>query len=149
MDGTVLPEGEGHTITFTWLGVEYEIDLSDMHAEQLAAMMGPVIAASRRVGGRPSRTRSAVAVAAATQAARTITAKENGNGNSSSSGRSMSEREKREKLAEIRKWAQENGFPEQGDRGRLTLAVRDAWNEAHPDEPAPDETNPRRELANA
>jgi hypothetical protein len=137
MDGTVLPEGEGQTVSFTWLGVEYEIDLSDLHAEQLATMMGPVIAAARRVGGKakPSRAKSAVGIAAATQAA--MLPGTNGNGNSNSVW--VGDRQKRAFLREIKEWAAEQGI-RQAIVGRLSNETREAWNAAHPERPAPAES---------
>lgn len=53
MDGS---EAAG-TVRFGLGGAEYEIDLSREHADQLAAAMGPYIAAARKVSAarRPAR----------------------------------------------------------------------------------------------
>lgn len=67
-DGKELPEGEGQSFQFNWQGVDYELDTSLEHAEQLQSMMQPVINAARRTGGRklPSR-KTARAVSGAKQ----------------------------------------------------------------------------------
>ncbi|WP_394275204.1 Lsr2 family protein [Luteococcus sp.] len=48
LDGSVASE----TVAFAIDGVTYEIDLSDVHVEQLRSELQPWIAAGRRVGGR-------------------------------------------------------------------------------------------------
>ncbi|HMH92173.1 MAG TPA: histone-like nucleoid-structuring protein Lsr2, partial [Streptosporangiaceae bacterium] len=54
IDGT---EAAG-TVRFGIGGTEYEIDLSQAHADQLAAALGPYVAAARKVAAarRPART---------------------------------------------------------------------------------------------
>lgn len=47
--------------------------------------------------------------------------------------------EKRNFLREIRLWAREQGM-DQGMNGRIRPEVREAWDEAHPNRPAPPET---------
>lgn len=51
LDGTVLDEGDGETVTFSLTGVSYEIDLSRSNAEALRSVLEPYITAGRRVGG--------------------------------------------------------------------------------------------------
>ena len=44
------------TVRFGFGGTEYEIDLSQAHKDQLAAAVGPYVAAARKVAGRrPAR----------------------------------------------------------------------------------------------
>jgi hypothetical protein len=142
LDGTELPEGTGQTFNFNWQGVDYEIDLSDEHSDQLQVMMQPILDASRRVGGRKlpgKRQRSAQAVTKGTEQAALP-----------SGGQPKEERAdlttgttyadhmaKRRMLKEVRRWARDNGFPDQADTGKLREGVRDAWNAAHPDNPVP------------
>jgi hypothetical protein len=49
LDGKEQPEGTGETIRYSWLGNDWEIDLSDEHAEQFRTMMQPIMNASRRL----------------------------------------------------------------------------------------------------
>ncbi len=43
------------TVSFGWQGVQYEIDLSDVHAKEFEAAISPYIESGRRVGGRRRR----------------------------------------------------------------------------------------------
>ena len=43
-------------ITFTFEGVDYEIDLATENAEKFRHAIAPYVAAARRVGGRKART---------------------------------------------------------------------------------------------
>ena len=43
------------TLSFSWEGVQYEIDLSQANADKLGAALAPYVGAARRVGGRGSR----------------------------------------------------------------------------------------------
>ena len=51
LDGTVLDQGEGETVTFSLSGSTYEIDLSSSNAEALRSVLQPYISAGRRTGG--------------------------------------------------------------------------------------------------
>ncbi len=51
LSGDELGEG-GETVTFTYQGVDYEIDVSPDEAVELDAVMGKYIQHGRRVGGR-------------------------------------------------------------------------------------------------
>jgi hypothetical protein len=61
LDGRVLRDGDGETVTFGLDGIEYEIDLSSKNAARLRSALEPFVNAGRRsIGkGRPS-TRPAV-----------------------------------------------------------------------------------------
>lgn len=48
IDGTDAAE----TVTFSFQGVSYEIDLSEEHAKEIAVDFGKWIESARRVGGR-------------------------------------------------------------------------------------------------
>lgn len=54
LDGTVLNNGEGRTVTFALEGVSYEIDLSQAHVDELTDALAPYVAAGRKLGGRKS-----------------------------------------------------------------------------------------------
>jgi hypothetical protein len=51
IDGTVLEDGEGETVTFSLQGSSYEIDLSRSNAGALRGHLQPYIAAGRKTGG--------------------------------------------------------------------------------------------------
>lgn len=58
LDGTEIKDGEAQSITFTWSGVDYSIDLSRTNADKLEKAIGPYLEKAQRVGGRKSRTAS-------------------------------------------------------------------------------------------
>lgn len=101
LDGAVLEAGEGSTIRFGLEGRSFEIDLSDANAEKLRAALAPFVAAGRSVAG----------TGRATSARRS--SRSNGG-----------------ELAEIRAWAQSNGYAV-GDRGRISAEVREAYAKAN------------------
>ena len=51
IDGKDIDQG-GQTITFSFSGVDYSIDLSDRNAEKFQKAIGPYIEAATRIGGR-------------------------------------------------------------------------------------------------
>jgi hypothetical protein len=61
---------DGQTVTFTYQGTQYEIDLSEKNAKKLDTALSPFLAAARRVGGRSSRTSRTTAAAVDTTAVR-------------------------------------------------------------------------------
>jgi hypothetical protein len=99
LDGTVLTEGAGRTLTFALEGVSYEIDLSQAHVDDLTKALAPYIAAGRKIKGRTST--------------------------ASTSGPKSDPTE----LQKIRDWAGKNGHTV-SSRGRISIAVRDAYNAA-------------------
>lgn len=58
LDGSRIESHAGGTFPFALEGVNYEIDLTNVHADELRQAMAPFIAKARRVGGgrRTSRT---------------------------------------------------------------------------------------------
>ncbi len=55
MDGKVLAEGEGETISFAIDGATYELDLSRKNGDKFRGLFQDFIAAGRRSGGRARR----------------------------------------------------------------------------------------------
>lgn len=51
LDGSSAHE----TISFTFVGASYEIDLSSEHAGELRDLLAPYLGAARQIGGRRSR----------------------------------------------------------------------------------------------
>lgn len=102
LTGDTIEEGSGKTVQFSFDGSHYEIDLSDDNAEQLREAFSDYIAAARKTGNRSGR---------------------------ASSG-SAPKRGNSEELAKIREWAAANGH-EVSSRGRISQAVRDAYDAAH------------------
>ena len=101
LDGTVIENGSGATVSFAFEGDSYEIDLS---AENLAAFrtaMKPYTNVSRRVGYVPAKPRGAGAAGS-----------------------------DRAELQAIRTWAAANGM-QVSDRGRIAGTVRAAYADAH------------------
>lgn len=50
LDGNAIGDGEGRTVLFSFDGASYEIDLSENHADELAAVFAPYLNAGRRTG---------------------------------------------------------------------------------------------------
>lgn len=59
LDGTVLTDGTGKTVTFALEGISYEIDLSEAHVDELTKALAPYLAAGRKVSGQKSAARTA------------------------------------------------------------------------------------------
>src|SRR3954469_12206158 len=66
LDDTEIVDGAGETVSFALDGRQYEIDLTNEHADDLRAALDGYVRAARKVGGRQSR---AQATAAKTSAA--------------------------------------------------------------------------------
>lgn len=101
LTGDTIDDGKGRTVIFGFDGTHYEIDLTDDNADALREAFSDYVAAARKVSGR-SRTSS---------------------GGSPKRGNS-------EELAKVREWANANGH-EVSSRGRISQAVRDAYDAAH------------------
>jgi len=102
LDGGAADE----TVSFGLDGTSYEIDLSEKNAEALRSAFAEYVGHARRAGrggGQSARRRPS-----ATPAAR-----------SSSTDN-----------AAVRSWAKENGH-EVSERGRISAAIRDAYDQAH------------------
>ena len=54
LDGTEIKDGEAQSITFSWSGVDYSIDLSKANADKFEKAIGPYLEKAQRVGGRKS-----------------------------------------------------------------------------------------------
>src|SRR3954470_22998941 len=108
LDGTEADR----TVPFALDGVEYEIDLSDKHAEELRDIFAPSVEAARRTGGR-----------------RSTGSRSRSSSSSSSSGQGVVGRSK-EALKAIRDWAKSEGWAV-SDRGRLPNNVVEAYDAAH------------------
>ncbi|WP_298802167.1 Lsr2 family protein [uncultured Pseudokineococcus sp.] len=96
------------TVTFSFQGTSYEIDLNDEHAASIEESFAEWIANARKVTGRG---------AAGAAPAR-------------SSGGRASSGPKRTDLDAVRAWARENGH-EVSDRGRVSNKVLEAYDAAH------------------
>ncbi|WP_420367063.1 histone-like nucleoid-structuring protein Lsr2 [Curtobacterium sp. L1-20] len=102
LTGDTIDEGKGRTMSFSFDGNHYEIDLADNNADALREAFSDYLAAARKVSGsRQGRTSGGTAR----------------RGNS-------------DELAKIREWANANGH-EVSSRGRISQAVRDAYDAAH------------------
>ena len=55
LDGAEIKDGDAQSVTFTWSGVDYSIDLSKANADKLQKAIGPYLEKAQRVGGRRSR----------------------------------------------------------------------------------------------
>jgi hypothetical protein len=102
LTGDTIEEGKGRTASFSFDGGHYEIDLTDDNADALRATFSDHVAAARKVSGRAGPTSS---------------------GGAPKRGNS-------EELAKIREWANADGHAV-SSRGRISQAVRDAYNAAH------------------
>jgi len=65
LDDTEIIDGDGETVTFALDGRQYEIDLTNDHAEGMRAALDRYVRAARRVGGRQGRARATATKAAA------------------------------------------------------------------------------------
>lgn len=102
LTGDTIDEGKGRTVSFSFDGNHYEIDLSKDNADALREAFSDYVAAGRKVSSRQNRT----------------------------SGGTTAKRGNSDELAKIREWANANGH-EVSSRGRISQAVRDAYDAAH------------------
>ncbi|WP_281275980.1 histone-like nucleoid-structuring protein Lsr2 [Gordonia oryzae] len=113
LDGRELDIDDAHTISWSWSGVEYQIDVSSANLDKIENGRVPVarlLEVSTRVGGRKQSTAPKVSTPAASAES------------SSSSARPSTK--------VIREWAQEAGY-EVPLRGRLPKEILDAYDAAH------------------
>lgn len=89
------------TVTFSFKGTQYEIDLSKKNVDKMVKALQPYTSSARRSGGRRSGT-----------------------------GRTTSSGADRDQLAKIREWARANGH-QVSDRGRISTAVQEAYHAAN------------------
>src|SRR3954447_1176300 len=64
LDDTEIVDGAGETVNFTLDGRQYEIDLTNEHADELRTALDRYVRAARKVGGRRNRARATGARAA-------------------------------------------------------------------------------------
>jgi hypothetical protein len=91
------------TVTFGLDGAQYEIDLSESHADKLRDALALYISHGRRAGGRKK-----------------------GAGGTRSSSSSSSSAGAGPSAADIRAWARENGW-DVPERGRVSAEVKEAY----------------------
>ena len=89
------------TVTFTFQGTPYEIDLSKKNLDKMVKALQPYTTAARTTGGRRSGT-----------------------------GRTTRRGADKDQLAKIRQWARANGH-QVSDRGRISTAVQEAYHAAN------------------
>jgi len=106
LDGTIIGNGDGGTVSFSHEGRQYELDLTSANAETLRAALAPFVAKARSAGSRRSASSSAGSASR----------------KRASSGPSDTQA--------IREWAQANGH-EVGDRGRISNDIREAYSAAN------------------
>ena len=104
LSGKELGE-DGQTIKYGFLGVDYEIDLSQKEADEFAGLIERYVNASRRVGGRKQTGMAVRSVG-------------------SSTGMDP------EQAKKIRSWAKDNGM-KVSSRGRISQEVVEAFEKAH------------------
>jgi hypothetical protein len=104
----------GETVNFALDGVEYQIDLSEEHADELRKAFAPYVLRGRRTGGRYAR-----GGGSAGRPRRSADPAPSGAG-----GRSKHDTQA------IREWAQANGH-KVSDRGRIPAGVVEAYQAAH------------------
>ncbi len=91
------------TVTFTYAGRSYEIDLAEKNRAKLEKALEPFIRAARKA---------------------------NGSGQPRRSGASSASTRSRPNLQAVRAWAADNGFEVSG-RGRISKSVLEAYQRAH------------------
>ena len=97
IDGTTADQ----TVTFTFQGSTYEIDLSKKNLDKLVKAMEPYTSNGRKSGGRRSAT-----------------------------GRSTSRGSDKNQLKAMREWGTANGFKVSG-RGRVSTELQNAYHAAN------------------
>lgn len=137
LNGEEIPEGHGANFRFAWDGSAYEIDLGDDNAAQVRALMGRLTDAGRKIGRfHPEMPNSKKSKAVASkESAPALPGPELEEGLSPWKQEAMV----RQQFREIREWARANGWPDHPNYAKLRGGVREAWNAAHPDRPAPPE----------
>jgi hypothetical protein len=95
------------TVAFALDGTSYEIDVCDRHAKEMRDALAPYVGQARRAGS----------------------ARGGGRGRSST-GRAGRAGSDRQRTAEIRRWAREQGR-QVPDRGRLPAAIVEEYEAAH------------------
>lgn len=102
VDGSVIKDGQGETVEFSLGGVQYSIDLSNKHANELYDQFAFWVEHAKKVGGRRARRKTSAAVGASPAS----------------------------NLSDIRQWAKENGYAV-SSRGRISAEIQEAYAAAH------------------
>src|SRR4051794_5048713 len=103
LDETIIENGDGQTVSFGLNGTDYEIDLTNEHADELRAALARFVGAARKTGSsRRDRTRG--------------------------TGRPRSSKSDVSPIA-VREWAKANGI-ELSARGRVPQRVIDQFKAA-------------------
>jgi Lsr2 len=89
------------TLSFSFQGHSYEIDLSNANVDKMKAAFAPYVGTARRVGGRSSAGRGRARRAAGDN-----------------------------RTAQIREWARANGH-QVNERGRVAAGIVEAYDKAH------------------
>ena len=108
------------TLRFGWEGVDYEIDLSEVHLEVIDEAVSPFVEAARRIGGpvRPGRSRRPRTNPRIVDA-EIVGGEVEPNGHVVDASPDT-----------VRRWAVANGF-EVSNRGRISRTVMDAFRTAN------------------
>lgn len=102
VDGSVIKDGQGETVEFALGGVQYSIDLSNKHANELYDQFAFWVEHAKKVGGRRARRKTPSATGASPAS----------------------------NLSDIRQWAKENGYAV-SSRGRISAEIQEAYAAAH------------------
>jgi hypothetical protein len=102
LDGTELKDGQGGTVSFTYDGNEYSLDLSNKNKKKMDDALAPFIANATKLGGRRTQQRSGGGAA----------------------------RTDREQLQAMRSWARDHGYTV-SDRGRVSQEIQEAYHAAN------------------
>ncbi|MDN5915821.1 MAG: Lsr2 family protein [Pseudonocardia sp.] len=160
LDGGVADE----TVSFSFEGAQWEIDLTDAHAAQLREALAPFVGAARRPSGGSSQVRTSPNRTSPDQPAPNRTSPTRTSPTRTSADQPTSSQPSpppstprasattRRQNAEIRQWAVANGFELSG-RGRIPNSVVEAYDSrsdtgaSEPDqnEPAAPAPEPARE----
>ena len=100
VDGLIIDEGAGRTLTFAFDGDSYELDLSDGNIDQFRLAIEPYLSAARRVAVKGSR-----------------------------GSRASSAKLDPSELQAIREWAEAHGI-HVAPRGRIAASVREKYEAA-------------------
>ncbi|MGC4934446.1 histone-like nucleoid-structuring protein Lsr2 [Gordonia sp. DT30] len=113
LDGRELDIDDAHTISWSWSGVDYQLDVSAANLDKIENGRVPVaklLEVSARVGGRRQSTAPKVSA--------------------TSSSSDSSTNSARPSTKVIREWAQEAGY-EVPQRGRLPKEILEAYDDAN------------------
>lgn len=113
-DGSI----DASTVSFGWQGIDYEIDLTEVHAKEFEEAIRPYLDRARQIepAKGTKRTKSAPHTASARKPYAKVKAR-------------------KAELARIRDWAASEGF--QLKSARVPYEVHRAYNEMHPDDQIP------------